>query len=458
MIKTTFDLKQSQHLAMTPRLQQAIKLLQMSHLELNSFVNQQLEDNPLLIKDGDDYDTLQDNYESFEQFDSDDPESLIFEDNKEYDPLYAPRLKTEPTLQEHVFNQWKIVARNDLEFRVGECLIDLLNPDGYITSNLTELATRLLIPESLVLAVLKQLQHLDPVGIFARNLSECMQLQLLDRGELTKELDIFLEHLDMLTTHGIDKLAKACHQSIDVIQSYLRKIRTLTPKPGLQFSKGENPVVIVDIIVKKSENNLYPELNPDAVPKVFANSNYFQELKNKCRKGEELQYLNDQMSHANWLVNALEQRSVTLLRVSQAILKFQKDFFEKGVCALKPLSLKEIAEAVDMHESTISRVTTDKYIETPLGIFDLKFFFSSKITTSTKANNQNESVSSKHIMELIRTLVGQEEPRHPLSDDNIATLLQSKGYNVARRTIAKYRGILNLGSSTERKHMNAIRA
>jgi RNA polymerase sigma-54 factor len=456
MLNTNIDIKQSQSLTLTPRLQQAIKLLQMSHVELNELVNQYVDDNPFLAKIEGDYDGLNDNIDRFDKNESEEPESLIFDDTKEFDPTRPFSLRSDVSLSEHLWQQWSIEARDIQEKKVGEYLIDQLNADGYIFADMNEICETLKISKEYLDQILARLQMLDPVGVFSRDLKECFKLQLADKGKLTAPLKRFLENLDLLMTSGIDKLAQKADITIPDAQEYIKTIRTLTAKPGLQYESSPVINVIPDIFIKRANNQFFVELNPATLPKLFVQSEYYQMLKLKCKRGEDLSYLSEQLSTANWLINSLEQRSLTLIKITQSILKHQENFFNEGLMALRPLSLKEIADDAGVHESTVSRVTTNKYVATPMGQFELKFFFSSKISSTSKSQDGTGDVSSKKIMVLIKEIIQTEEPSAPLSDDNLAILLQHKGYNVARRTIAKYRGILNIASSSERKNMYKI--
>ncbi|CAO4836832.1 MAG: RNA polymerase sigma-54 factor 1 [Holosporales bacterium] len=429
------DVKTTQNLAMTQRLQQAIHLLTFSNIELKNFVDEHVLNNPLLdLPDHEEEEPM--NWH------------ILKKQNVE-DGDFIHKLAETTTLKGYILKQLPSLILSSQDALIAHVLTDALTPDGYLKTPIQEFALLLKVDESKIMRILEKLKTLEPVGVFAQDLTECLRLQLKDKGEWTPTFDDFLNNLVDLPRLGIEKIAKKLSVEPEQIDAFLKKIRRLDPKPGLQFDASMTHVLVPDVLIYKERDVFQVKLNPKAQHACFLNTSYYQELQAKCQRGDEISYLKDKKTDAHWLIQALEQRSVNLLKVTQAIVQRQNDFFEKGLSYLKPLTLKEIAHATDLHESTVSRITTQKYAQTPFGNLDLKFFFSSKLTASkqTKSND----VSSKVVQDKIKNLIKQEDPKNPLSDEDICVLLVHEGIRIARRTVAKYRTILKIGGRFERQ-------
>jgi len=463
-MKQTMDIRGTQQLMMTPRLQESIKLLQLSFVELNTYLQEQVIENPLL--------EFVDSVCVPEENDrgANNMESGVFQENALYAGFDKTANITETTtLKTHVMNQITHMKFSKVEFKISEILVDALQPSGYIEIDVEELSNVFKISEKSIQNVLEKLQSCDPVGIFARSPGECFKLQLKNKGKITNNLNMFLTHLHDLPSLGMQKFCKKTGISLEEGQEILQQIKTLHPKPGLAYSFEPVHTVLPDVFVTIHDRNLFVELNDAAVPKLILSSDNYQELKTRCCKKEDISYLKEKTHHASWLAGALTQRCVNTLKIAQAIVEEQSNFFEEGIAALKPMSLKDIAIKADVHESTVSRITTSKFMQTPMGLFDFKFFFSSKLHKSkakglsfvntfhqknqdATTDNTAISISSKCIMDKIKRLVAQEDVKSPLSDEDLSAILQHQGITVARRTVAKYRGVLKIESSSKRKN------
>jgi RNA polymerase sigma-54 factor len=475
-MKHSLQLKLSQHLTLTPQLQQSIRLLQLSTLELNQEIERFLQDNPLLERDeGTEEDgppanataTLPTDFSA-----STTTTSTPATEEKESAPADAPELETEwredgggsysghddgedsdypqlaadsPSLREHLLWQVNLLQCPDRDKRIVALLVDTLDDDGYMTQDLEELAAMLpadleFDPSELAIA-LKHLQHLEPAGIGARSLGECLALQLealpVDTPFRADALITVRTHLDLLAARDFAKLKKLLRCNDDTLRGIQSLITHLNPRPGARFSKNEARYIIPDVIVKKVKGLWRVSLNPDAMPRLRVNRMYADILHRN--RDASLQQLAGQLQEAKWLIKNVQQRFETILRVSQAIVDRQRHFFEHGEVAMRPLVLREIADTLGLHESTVSRVTTQKFMLTPRGIFELKYFFGSHVTTETGG-----ACSATAIRALIRQLVGEEDTRKPLSDSQISEILGKQGIVVARRTIAKYRESLQI--------------
>lgn len=456
-IGSNIESRVSTTLSMTPRLQQAIRLLQLSVTELTAYLNEQASENPLLIIENSDQSLIssQDDSQEF-SVDSDDEvpgDSLQFKerDSEQQNNFQNPRLKSEQTLQDYLQLQLSLVANTNDEYHVGLVLIGYLNAYGYLEIDTLEIAQQLGVEEGLVEKMITLMQKFDPIGIFSRNVEECLRIQLQEKNLLTPEMDLVLENLESLLQSSPNVLARKCKLSIDSLQRCLSELRQLNPRPSLGFlTNAYNDSVIPDGFVYKDVNgNFVFELNVNTLPQILLNSPYYHELRGKLKKPDEKQFLTAKFAHANWLMQALHQRLVTLQRVASAIVQHQQEFFFKGMQGLKALTLKTIADQLDMHESTVSRVTTAKYINTPRGTYELKFFFSQSLMSISV---DQSDVSAGSVQNAILDLVNREPQNSPLSDEQLVGKLGEKGMLVARRTIAKYRKILKIPSSQERKN------
>ncbi len=456
-IGSNIDARVSATLAMTPRLQQAIRLLQLSVTELNTYLNEQASENHLLTIESADQSLAiaQDGPQEF-SIDSDDEnpnESLQFEerDSTQQGDTQNPRLRSEQTLQEYLQLQLSLVANNSDEYHTGLALIDCLNAYGYLEVDEQEIATQLGVDYGLIEKMIIVMQKFDPIGIFSRNVEECLRIQLQEKKLLTPEMEQLLTNIENILHSNPTVLARKCQLSIDNLQKCLSTLRQLNPRPSSGFLINVyNDNVIPDGFIQKTADDVFVfELNVNTLPQVILNSPYYHELRGKLKKPDERQFLQAKFAHANWLMQALHQRLVTLQRVAGAIVQHQQEFFLKGVQGLKPLTLKTIADQLDIHESTVSRITTAKYISTPRGTYELKFFFSQSLTSISE---DQEDVSAKSVQNAIADLVDQEQQTSPLSDEQLVAKLGEKGMLVARRTISKYRKILKIPSSQERRN------
>ena len=491
-------MRQGQQLVMTPQLQQAIKLLQLTNLELQEFVESQLLENPFLERDerasqperGDgnaerteDNARGQDGELSFDNtssgaasnamdtdYDSVDPDASVSDkletqrassDLNDWSSLPAgsrngfedldtsANLSREKTLHEHLTDQLMLATGDEIQRLVGAHLIDMIDDGGYLRADLAEVAERLGTELQDVRRVLTFIQGFDPAGVGARNLTECLKLQMIDRGRLDGEMECLLGELHRLGAADMIGLRRSTGLSQERVKVLIHEIRSLNPKPGYAFGRDEMQVVIPDVSVTQAEDGGWKvELNTDTLPKVLANQRYFAKLNAETRLEErDKSYLSEQMANANWLVKSLDQRARTILKVSSEIVRKQDAFLVHGVRHLRPLNLKAVAEAISMHESTISRVTSNKYIETPRGVFELKYFFTAAIAASTGGiAHSAESVRCR-----IRELIEAEAADSILSDDRIVEILRAENVDIARRTVAKYREAMHIPSSVQRR-------
>jgi RNA polymerase sigma-54 factor len=466
-MKHSLQLRLSQHLTLTPQLQQSIRLLQLSTLELNQEIEKFLQDNPLLERD----DGMREEAPVVPQPGSGDAnteqappgsadtaanagdadgnaEGAGFEEDYSHggtrddnDEAEYPQVAAESqSLRDHLIAQLSLTQISEHDQRLVTLLIDSLDDDGYLHQDLDELIA--LLPPELDIEIedlrvaLRHLQNLDPPGIGARNLGECLKLQLevlpASTPHRTLALEIVNHHLELLAARDFVKLKKLLHCEDAVLRGIKNLITGLNPRPGASYSSGDTRYIVPDVIVKKVKGVWLAALNPEAMPRLRINRLYADILQRNRDAGH--QRLASHLQEARWLIKNVQQRFDTILRVSQAIVDRQRHFFEHGEVAMRPLVLREIAETLDLHESTISRVTTQKFMFTPRGIFELKYFFGSHVTTETGG-----SASSTAIRALIKQLVSAEDTKKPLSDSQISEILSQQGIVVARRTVAKYR-------------------
>jgi RNA polymerase sigma-54 factor len=482
------DLRQSQQLVMTPQLQQAIKLLQLSNIELSEFIEEELSQNPLLEKlepesesgaeqisetpaDASENQEDQD-FESSEfddawtGGDADTPAAapsqtdfdpgtnlagsggnLKFEDE---DSAFENRLSTQETLRDHLTEQLHVSCSDPRDRMIGMFIIDQLDESGYLRADHDDLAHQLGCSKEKLESILKILKSFDPTGVFAKDLSECLALQLDEKGALDAPMKALIDHLDLLGRHEHKKLLEICGVNETYLKDMIGEIRALNPKPASEFDHLVVQTAIPDVLMKKLPKNLgggwRVELNNETLPRVLVNQEYYTEVLKNAHQKKDKEYLSNQLNSANWLVRAMDQRAQTILKVAGEIVEQQDGFFNYGIEFLKPLNLKDIAEVIGMHESTVSRVTTNKYIGTPRGIFELKFFFSTGLESADGTMHSSEAIKAR-----IKSLIDAEDPAHILSDDTIVETLKKEGIDIARRTVAKYREGLQIGSSVERR-------
>ncbi|MDY0249000.1 MAG: RNA polymerase factor sigma-54 [Pseudomonas sp.] len=496
-MKASLVLKMGQHLTMTPQLQQAIRLLQMSTLDLQEEIQEALESNPMLERqeEGDsdsgegqpsdesrDYtasaestgaqevpnsaDNLADGNEWNEQIPSELEIDTSWEDVYQTSASNLPSSNSEEwdftsttsigiDLQSHLLWQLNLAKMSDDDRMIATVIIDSIGEDGYLQETLDEILDAFdpmqHIEMDEVEMVLKRVQQFEPTGVAARNLSECLLLQLhvlpSDTPRLTEAKKLCTEHLALLGSRDYNQLMRRMRIKEDALKEIVQLIQTLNPRPGSVIESKEPEYIVPDVIVRKANNRWIVELNPDIAPRLTVNSHYASFIRRADNSADNT-FMRTQLQEARWFIKSLQSRNETLMKVATKILDYQRGFFDYGPEAMKPLVLAEIAEAVGMHESTISRVTTQKYMHTPRGIFELKYFFSSHVSTA-----QGGECSSTAIRAIIGKLVMAENPKKPLSDSKIAGLLEEQGIQVARRTIAKYRESLGIASSTDRKQL-----
>ena len=479
-MKLSVGLKVANSLSLTPQLQQAIRLLQLSSLELEQEIQIQLDSNPLLEKVEDE--SLAESLSTLENKESNDLTTELNADHlpddlpvdTEWDDIYTHQStalgtpefeerednrQVQMTLKEHMLEQVNLLHFSKIDQLIAYCIIDALDDKGFLDAELEEiiLAVQHLlndmdieeeIEEDEVLVVLKHIQRLDPVGIGSRNLAECLKIQLdflPKETEYLKEAKSLLQYYELLIANDLNKLLKQTGLSKDELKLSVDLLKTLKPYPGMDFQKQESEYQIPDVVVAKKDLHWQVQLNPDIMPKLRINSFYSSMIRRADQSDDNL-YLRNQMLEAKNFIKSIDERHKTLLKVATCIVEHQKAFLEIGAEAMKPLVLRDVAEEVELHESTVSRVTTNKYMLTPRGLFELKYFFSSHVGTTTGGE-----ASSTAIRAMIKKLVSNENPRKPLSDNTIAALLKNEGIEVARRTVAKYRESLHIPSSSERK-------
>ncbi len=481
---------------MTPQLQQAIRLLQLSTLELQTEIQQALEENPLLELEDDSYSHESPSQSSSERSSKEDqasandatpdeqhidldskqdiPDELPVDSN--WDDIYESsttgigsnthsdagidnflenQSSGEESLSEHLLWQLRNTPISDNDFLIAVSIIDAINEDGYLTESVEDIQQSLItdidIDVAEVEAVLRRVQHFDPIGVGARDLSECLLLQMEQFDADTPGLEdarmLVSQHLDLLGAHDYARLQRKTRLSEEQLNNILIFIQTLNPKPGSSISNSRPEYIVPDIYVSKHKGRWTVELNPEAAPKIRINQFYAGHVKSSGRS-KEATYLKNSLQEARWFLKSLHSRSETLMRVGRAIVNRQRLFLEYGEEGMKPMVLRDIAEELEMHESTISRVTTHKYMHTPRGVFEFKFFFSSHVRTV-----DGGECSATAIRAMVKKLIDSENPRKPMSDNKISSFLVKEGINVARRTVAKYRESMSIPPSNERKRL-----
>ncbi|MCD6034566.1 MAG: rpoN [Rickettsiales bacterium] len=519
MVQHRLDLKQlqTQTLAMTPQLQQSIKMLQLSLADIQSLIAEQLENNPLLeasdssLLDGDEshspemlalgepveapastnadisditgerglgeYDSMLDeNYAGMWEGEGAVSSAVYQSENQAYiqgarsgradfedkDFNFENTTSEEITLQEHILSQIQMDITDPADRLIAVHLTGLIDDSGYFTEDLSAIAQNLKCSLREVETVLLMLQECEPVGVFARTLSECLMLQLRDRNHLDPAILKILDRLDLVATQDIKQLQSISGLNEEDIRDVFRELKSLNPRPGSLFTHERVETIQPDVFLRKTTHGKWSvELNSDALPKLLLNRRYYKEVSNHTHTDAEKRYISDQWNHASWLIKALDQRAQTILKVASEIVAQQQEFLSQGIRHLKPLVLSDIAQAVGVHESTVSRVTHNKYMATPMGLYELKYFFSSSLSC---ANGEND-ISSRSVQHMIQELVDKEVDRSDnikkikiLSDDDIAGILKSRGIDVARRTVAKYREALGIPSSVERRRIKRLNA
>jgi RNA polymerase sigma-54 factor len=501
-LSASLYLRQSQSLVMTPQLMQSIQLLQMTFLELNQFIAQEVEKNPLLelispaettssdydgrdfdghskeptIGDGGDMADLPSQPSRTEQLtdalDSNGMEN-VFQDDAGPRKADAPELlqqwKSMPgslgesseaydlddfvagqiTLKEHLGRQIPFSVDGEAELLIARYLTDMLDECGYLPDSLDEVSARLNARREAVHAVLVKLQELDPPGVYARSLSECLAIQLRMKNRLDPAMQALLNNLELLARRDFLSLKKLCGVDEEDLIDMLAEIRTLDPKPGSGFQNDQSEMIVPDVVVQTAQDGGWTvEINPDTLPRVLVNQSYYEKVSSSVAKQSTDQaFLSECLQNANWLTRSLDQRAKTIMKVATEIVRQQDAFFALGIEHLRPLNLKTVAEAIKMHESTVSRVTSNKYMLTPRGLFELKYFF----TVSIASNEGGDGHSAETVRHRIRAMIHDEGANNVLSDDDIVEALKGIGIDIARRTVAKYREAMNIPSSVQRR-------
>jgi len=510
-ISPKLEFRQAQTLVMTPQLQQAIKLLQLSNLELSTYVEGELERNPILER-------AEDNEAPAEPSSADEPggrddagggeaasadldgDSLSSAASSGETPLdtdyandftndspaeaglaatgedggyslaawssngggyrgddefsFEQVLSRALTLKEHLREQLQMANIDPAQRLIGAELIGAVDEAGYIGEDAEAVAERLGCTGDDVEAVLSRLQQFDPTGVCARNLPECLALQLRERDRFDPAMQAMIARLDLVAAMDVSGLVKVCGVDEDDVRDMMTELKSLDPKPGLAFDQEVPVPVIPDVFVRpKPDGGWSIELNNDTLPRLLVNRHYYTEVSQRARNREEKSYLSECLQSANWLLKSLDQRARTIMKVATELVRQQDGFLAHGVQHLRPLNLRTIADAVDIHESTVSRVTANKYMATPRGIFELKYFF-----TSALASADGEDVSSEAVRQQIRELIDAERPEKVLSDDKLVEQLRASGIEIARRTVAKYREGMGIPSSVQRRRIKRLRA
>ncbi len=487
-LSASLNLKQKQSLVMTPQLQQAIRLLQMTNLDLRQYLESECSENPFLEVDVEENNSstsaANETVPSVEKgtevasettIDSalsdgtaivDDPTSNtdyenrfeteltdyratnnVTSKNEDYDFIASSVEENPISLHEHVYRQIDLNFVDPNERFVAQAFTETLQASGWINSTAEEIALKCGATADFVEKVLKILQEFEPAGLFARNLRECLLLQAADKGCLTDQFTILLDNLTLLAKGQFESLQRKLKCSKETLMQHIKTLRSFNPKPGERFDQGFQQITAPDLMVKKSNDGWTVDLNRSNLPTVYINSEYAKDIQNKSRNEEATEYAAQAVASARWLKRAVAKRNSTTLKVGSEIIRRQTKFLEHGLDYLKPLSLKDIAEEVKMHESTISRVTSGLLINTPRGTFPLKSFFSISIDT----DKPGIETSAAAVRNLIRTIIQEEDSKKPLSDENLAEIISAKGVKLARRTVAKYRELMKIPSSSERR-------
>jgi RNA polymerase sigma-54 factor len=480
------ELRQSQGLVMTPQLQQAIKLLQMSNIELQAFLETEIERNPLLEREDSGEPASADTADSTSDQVEDAPETqedlrVEREDGEEArtyagptdsgwlslppssggsfdagdDQDFSHRLARETTLHEHLTQQLHLAAQDARDRLIGGLLIGMVDEAGYMTGDIGAVAQALGTSESDVERVLKILQSFEPAGICARSLKECLALQLAEAGRLDPAMAAFIDRLDLLAKRDYAALQKSCGVSLEDVKDMVKEVKALNPKPGNAFGSLVVQTMVPDVIVRAAPDGSWlVELNSDNLPKVLINQQYLAKVSRGGQREDDKVYLSECLANAQWLVKSLDQRARTILKVAREIVRQQDAFLMEGVTKLRPLNLKTVADAISMHESTVSRVTSNKFMATPRGTFELKYFFTTAIAATGESQDHHSAEAVRH---RIREMIDGEEARAILSDDQIVERLKGEGIELARRTVAKYREAMGIPSSVQRRREKQLR-
>ena len=500
MLQLRLETRQTQKIVITPQLRQAIKLLQLSAIELQSYIENEVRENPLLsVEERPDNEGAPEalpevvasangeaDIPAFDARDSSEieiatewepetPDDRLYEgepatasaaaewssasgsnlsSGEDFDPFAT--IASTKSLADHLNEQAQLAFTSAHDRLIARYLADLVDIDGYVRSPLEDVAASLSTSLEEIERVLATLQTFDPPGICARDLAECMALQLKEKNRYDPFMERLLSNLDLIAACDFQRLKKVCGVDAEDLREMISELRLLNPRPGRSFDRVEIETLVPDVIVRRGPDGEWrAELNPGAAPSLAVDRAYYASLKARCRSNADRNYLGDRLSSANWLVKSLEQRLVTILKVATAVVEEQSAFFAHGVRHLKPLNLRQIAAKIGMHESTVSRVTSNKAIATPRGIFEMKYFFTSAISASCASVDAH---SSEAVRDRIKEFISNESPAEILSDDRIVTLLKADGIDIARRTVAKYREALRIPSSAARRRQKRAAA
>ena len=464
-MKMNLNLKMSQKLVMTPMLQQAIKLLPLARLELAQLVRQEIIENPVLEE------ILEEEVDSFDEKNNDDEDSFsdstqdsqeqeidwesYFQNNVDQGmsadslaerPSIEATYKKEASLSDHLFWQLNLTIDSDADKFIGSCIIGNIQKDGYLGAELSEIAEISQTDEANIERVLKIIQKFEPLGVAARSLQECLMIQAHELPEKNPLVEKLIEkYLDRLEDRFLPKVAAELKTDLDEVLDALHILRKFTPKPGIVFNSEAIDYIAADLVVIKTDTGYDVSLNDEGVPDIKINA-FYQNLLKNTKEGQTKEYLEDKYRSALWLIKSIDQRRQTIYKVGKSIVKLQKSFLDHGLPYLQPMVLKDVAKDIEMHESTVSRITTNKYIDTPQGLFELKFFFHSGIK-SYMGNN----LSSIRVKNMIKEVVAEEDGNSPLTDDQMVQVLMRKNAKIARRTITKYRKELNIPPASKRR-------
>ncbi len=495
-MRQRLDLRQSQSLVMTPQLQQAIKLLQLSNLELAEFVETEIERNPLLQRaEGEEPGDGPPDAEPGERGrgelsldeasghdaarkDLDAPREDVFEagtgsDGGEPGSASGPSAATDwsraskgsgfedagdfegsltraVSLRDHLIEQLTFAHLGPADRLIAARLIDETDEGGYCRASLADVADSLSADLAHVERVLSLCQAFEPTGVMARSVGECLSLQLAERDRLDPAMQALLDHLDLVARHDVKRLSAVCGVDHEDVRDMIAELKTLTPRPGAGFAGDASLAILPDVFVRELPNGMFAvELNGETLPRVLMDRAYYAEVSALPLREREKDFISECAASASWLIKSLDQRARTILKVASEIVRQQDGFFANGIAHLRPLNLKQVADAIEMHESTVSRVTTNKYMSTPRGLFELKYFFSAAIP----ATGGGEAHSAEAVRHRIKGLIEAEAPGTVLSDDQIVEILTGYGIDIARRTVAKYRESLGIPSSVQRRRM-----
>lgn len=488
------DLRQSQSLVMTPRLQQAIKLLALSNIEIETFIGEALERNPLLEVQQGESDTPRpqdevadpsstatatqgeaagsDEMMSTGAAENDAPLDMqsgdVFIDDCAIDQPFQPAIQNSPAedyssenwlasevnLHEHLTRQAMMTLSGHM-LLIAQELIGMIDDCGYLCADLLDMSTRLGAPLHNVQHALAVIQGFEPAGVGARNLAECLAIQAREADRYDPCMEALIANLDLLAGGEFRRLQRICRVDAEDLGDMIAELRSYDPRPGMQFAASGNVAIVPDILVHPTKDAGWSiEINSASLPKLIIDRRYHVQLRGECRDKTSRSWLNECVADANWLMKALDQRQKTIISVATEIVRCQDGFFRHGVSRLRPLTLRQVADTLSLHESTVSRVTSNKYLSCPRGTFELKYFFTSGIASS----EGGEAVSAETVKAAIKALIDQEQPDAILSDDTLVELLKGQGFDIARRTVAKYREAIGLGSSVKRRRQKKLLA